>query len=226
MNEQELEVFGELPTVVTLSKQVEERIRLAITAGKMRPGVLYTEPNLAKQMGVSRTPVREAVLELTSRGLLTIIPRRGFQIRWFTEECIKEVYDLRIALELHAVEVLSQNPGAHDFASLTEAIGAQEKGANEAEIGSVVRYGRDFHHELLALAGNGMVLKIFDDIRDILQVTWAQAFSRSIKPADVVADHKKLVNMIQKGETEKARKFLRQHLERSQAAVLSAQSTE
>ena len=218
----DMDEFGAFPVVASLAKQVEDRIRSAITSGKMNPNVLYTEPNLAKQMGVSRTPVREAVLELASRGLVTVLPRRGFQVRNFTPGCVREVYDLRIALELHAVEVLARNPEKYDFDLALETVASQEKGATKSEIENVVQFGRDFHLELLKLAGNSMAIKVFDDIRDILNVTWTQAFSRSISAQVVVDDHKKLIEMIKHGEGAKAREFLRKHLLRSEQAVLEA----
>ena len=224
MQDIDIKEFKEISAVVSLAKQVEDRIRTAITSGKMKPGVLYTEPVLAKQMGVSRTPVREAVLELASRGLVTILPRRGFQARHITENCIREVYGLRTALELYAVEMLARAPDKYDFKPMLATLAQQEKGAAQSELENTALYGLDFHLELLKLTGNSMSVKVYDDIQGILKITCSQAFARIISASSVVEDHKKLVEMIRCGKVANAREFLKKHLQRSEQAVLSAQT--
>ncbi len=214
----------EIPNTVSLSRQVEERIRAAIIAGRMKPNVLYTETSLAAQMGVSRTPVREAVLDLASRGFVTVLPRRGFQIRIFSEQAIREVYELRWALESHAVRTLADHPERYDFSTLLEAANAQKESAIKAEISGAVASGRSFHMKLLELCANGMICKIFEEIRDILSVTWAQAFTHSISAADVASDHILLAGLIRQGKADEACTLLREHLKRSEKAVLAAQS--
>ena len=214
--------FDELPSTTTLSKQVESRIREAIVSGKMQPGVLFTETTIAAQMRVSRTPVREAVLNLEEKGLVTIFPKRGFQIRAFSREVIHEVYDLRWALESHALRTLGTGTAKHNLKLLAQAAEQQKEKAIKAEIGNAVQSGEDFHKELLRLSGNGMMCKIFEDIRDIISITWAQAFTHSISAVEVAGDHIRLVELLKKGKTEAACDLLKTHLERSEKAVLEA----
>lgn len=218
-----MDEFEEIPDNVALYKKVEERIRKAIVAGKMNADAIYTETNIAKQMKVSRTPVREAVLDLASRGFVTILPRRGFQVNIFSDKKIKEVYDLRWALESFAVRTLAESHDEYDLTPLVKAAQSQKEKAEKAEIGGVVDSGRDFHHELLNLIGNTMIDRIFDDIRAIITVTWMQAFTHTISPLDVAGDHIRLVQLIKKGDAEAACSLLKEHLNRSLAAVLKAQ---
>lgn len=217
--------FEEISDNIALYKKVEERIRQAIVTGKMNPETIYTETSIAKQMKISRTPVREAVLDLASRGFVTILPRRGFQINIFSEKVIQEVYDLRWALESFAVRTLAENHEKYDFTSLIAAAQTQKKKAEQAEIGGVVSSGRDFHHELLHLVDNSMIDRIFEDIRDIINATWIQAFTYAISPIDVAGDHLQLIKFITHGDADSASQLLKEHLTRSRIAVLKAQDS-
>lgn len=221
-----MEHFEEIPTAVTLSKKVEEQIRKAITAGLMQPNVLYTETSLAQQMGISRTPVREAVLELASRGFVTVLPRRGFMVRIFSEEALREVYDLRWALESHAVRTLCADPDRYDFSLMEQAAASQKESGVKAEINNAVAHGRNFHQELLHLAGNSMICKIFTDINDVINVIWTQAFTHSISAVDVASEHLMIVGLLRAGDAEKACALLKEHLGRSEKAVLAARSAQ
>jgi len=217
--------FEEIPGTVLLSRQVEERIRKAITSGRMQPNVLYTEAAIARQLGVSRTPVREAVLDLESRGFVAIFPRRGFQVRIFTEEAVREVYDLRWALESHALRTLAEHPERYDLSRLTEAAKAQKESAAKGDITNAVIFGRNFHNEMLRMNANSMISKIFDDIQDIISVMWSQAFTKSISAGDVADDHLLLIDLIRKGDVDAVCSLLREHLRRSEQAVLAAQAS-
>lgn len=212
-----------IPESIPLAKHIEERIRGAILTGQMRPHVLYTETRLAEQLGVSRTPVREAVLDLASRGFVTVLPRRGFHVRVVTQQVIKEIYELRWALESHAVRALAEHPECYDFSALKSAAAKQKDSAQKSEIPEVVASGRDFHVQILRLLGNTRICKIFDDVRDIIHAIWLQAFTHTIAPSEVVCDHEQLIQLMQKGDADEALALLREHLQRSERAVREAQ---
>lgn len=214
--------FAEIPTALPLSKQVEQRIRKAIVEGRLKPNVLYTETSLAQQLGISRTPVREAVLELSSRGFVTVLPRRGFMVRIFSDDALREVYDLRWALESHTVRTLCADPSRYDFSLLEQAARSQRESGARDEIGGAVSHGRTFHDELLRLAGNSMISAVYREINDVINVVWTQAFTHSISAVDVAGEHIILVDLIRKGDADAACALLREHLVRSEKAVLAA----
>ncbi|MCC8189430.1 MAG: GntR family transcriptional regulator [Planctomycetes bacterium] len=218
-----MEEFEEIPNPVALYKRVEERIRQAIVTGRMNTNTIYTETSIAKQMNVSRTPVREAILDLASRGFVTILPRRGFQVTMFSEKEIREVYDLRWAIESFAVRTIAEDPARYDLTALVAAARDQKEKAEKQEIGGAVASGRDFHHQLLRQIDNSMIDRIFADIQAIINVTWIQAFTHSISAVDVAGDHLQLVHRIEQGDADAACLLLREHLDRSKAAVLQAQ---
>ena len=220
-----METFNELPNLLSLAKQVEKLIREAILAGRMKPHVLYTETKLAQQLGVSRSPVREAVLELASRGFLTVFPRRGFKVRMFSQKAIRDLYGLRWALESHAVRTLAESPSKYDLSLLTQSALAQKESALKQELAGVVKYGLDFHSALMYLLDNDMMTRSLEDIRDTLNIVWAQAFASTVSPIKVAGDHLDLAAKIEKGDSDGACALLKIHLKCSEDAVIEAQDS-
>src|SRR3990170_4844269 len=112
-----------LPAIVQplpLTRLAYDRLRESILSGQMTSGEIYNEMALAKEMGVSRTPVREALLELASQGLVTFLPRRGVMVNYFTERDVEEVNEIRAAIELAIVEKVARTFAIHDFARLDQ----------------------------------------------------------------------------------------------------------
>ena len=91
-----------------LAKMAYEALRDSILAGELISGEVYNEMALAKELGISRTPVREALLELSTRGLVSFLPRRGVIVKRYTKRDVEEIFELRKAIELAAVEKVAK----------------------------------------------------------------------------------------------------------------------
>src|SRR5574341_1709889 len=91
---------------VTLRDQVIEQVRIAITDGELRPGDHITESDLTEKLGVSRTPVREALILLDSQRLVEFVPNRGCFVRTFDERDVDEIFSMRTLLENFAAELI------------------------------------------------------------------------------------------------------------------------
>jgi len=96
--------LGSISQPIPLAKLAYEKLRDSILDGSLQPGEIYNEKNLAEELGISRTPVREALLELSAQGLVIFLPRRGLIIRHFTKRDIEEVFELRNVIEIAVVE--------------------------------------------------------------------------------------------------------------------------
>jgi len=116
-----------IPQPLPLSKLVYERLRNSILDGDLKPGEIYNEINLAKDFGISRTPVREALLELSAQGLVTFLPRRGVRINHFTRRDVEEVFELRKAIEIAVVEKISRRSQDVDLTKLERTLDNQLK---------------------------------------------------------------------------------------------------
>ena len=99
--------FSAIEQPESLAKMAYEAIRKSILSGQWKIGELYNEKAIAADLGISRTPVREAFLELASQDLITFLPRRGLMINRFTRRDVAEIFELRKAIELLAVEKIT-----------------------------------------------------------------------------------------------------------------------
>lgn len=217
-----LSTLKQLPSLSTQCKWV---VKNALLNGDLEYGVLYTENQLARSLGVSRTPVREAVMELASLGMITILPRRGFHLNVFTAQDIEEIYELRWMLESSAVRKLTATPEKFDFARLESMVKAQRGSLDTRNKEEYISTGQGFHRELIELCNNKHLLRIYESIGDTIHMAWMQAVAHQRRTSsDVVDDHGKLLALICGGKTEEALELLAAHLDNSKRSALAAQA--
>ena len=140
---------------------VLEAIKHAILVGELKPGRPLVETDLATVLGVSKTPVREALKTLAGAGLVTMHPYRGAVVRVFDDEQARHIYDLRLLLEPEALgrAVTTRS----DWTKARDALERADACAGQAERSLA---NRDFHHELYAGCGNPLLVRMLDDLRD------------------------------------------------------------
>jgi DNA-binding GntR family transcriptional regulator len=217
-----------LPAIVQplpLTRLAYERLRESILLGQMVPGEIYNEMALAKEMGVSRTPVREALLELSSQGLVTFLPRKGVQVNYFTERDVEEVYEIRTAIELAIVEKVARNAASYDFSRVDKVLAENAKAAQKQDAETFLRADRALHHELAALAGNGRMMSIISNLRDIIHMMSVEALTKPHRLEEVPVEHTRVVDAIRAGDVEAAVSAMRSHMETSKRATLERHHT-
>jgi DNA-binding GntR family transcriptional regulator len=152
---------------------VLDAIKHAILAGELRPGQSLVEVDLAAVLGVSKTPVREALKTLAGAGLVTMSPYRGAVVRMVDDEHARHIYDLRLLLE---PEALGRAIAAgHDWRAARLALGRADTAADQAGRSLA---NRDFHRELYAGCGNPLLAGVLDDLRDQTALVSAAAWRR------------------------------------------------
>ena len=203
-----------------LTKLAYDRLRESILSGQMTSGEIYNEMALAKEMGVSRTPVREALLELASQGLVTFLPRKGVMVNYFTERDVEEVNEIRTAIELAIVEKVARTFANHDFAKLDEALVDNAKAAETHDYDTFLRADTAVHHELAVLSGNRRMIAIISNLRDIIHLMSAEALTKPHRLEEVTQEHARVVGAIRSGNVDEAINAMRYHIEQSKRAVL------
>ena len=150
--------IGALPsrTVVVL-----DAIKHAILTGELQPGQGLVETDLAGVLGVSKTPVREALKTLAGAGLVTMSPYKGAAVRGVDDDLVRSVYDLRLLLEPEAVRRAVAHGGQAGAAR--HALRRSDQAADRAERSLA---NRDFHRALYLGCGNAMLVSVLDDLRD------------------------------------------------------------
>ncbi len=134
---------------VSLREQVVEQIRTAIIEGRLKPNDHIVEQSLTEQLGVSRTPVREALILLEREGLLVASRNRGCFVRVFTQEDVEAIFSMRTALENFAGELVIDRLNADDLAHLQNTIERQQKFIEKGDFKNVRSTDMSFHHFLI-----------------------------------------------------------------------------
>jgi DNA-binding GntR family transcriptional regulator len=140
---------------------VLEAIKRAILAGELKSGRSLVETDLAAVLGVSKTPVREALKTLAGAGLVTMHPYKGAVVRVVDDEQARHIYDLRLLLEPEALG--RAVTAGHGWRVAHDALDRADGSADQAERSLA---NRDFHHELYAGCGNPLLVRMLDDLRD------------------------------------------------------------
>jgi DNA-binding GntR family transcriptional regulator len=202
-------------TVVTLgaasgavpsrTEAVHAAIKHAILTGELRPGQALVETDLAGLLGVSKTPVREALKTLAGAGLVTMSPYKGAVVRVIGDTEARHLYDLRMLLEPEGLVRSVKRDWAGAAAALRRADGATDPAERSLA-------NRDFHRELYAGCDNHRLVQILDDLRDQTALVSTAAWRRGDSWQQEAAEHLAILDAASVGNISAAADLLRAHI--------------
>ena len=207
----------------SLAKMAYDAIRQAILSGQWQPGELYNEKSIAADLGISRTPVREALLELASQDLILFMPRRGLMLKRFNRKDVDEIFELRTAIELASVEKIAGTVPVPDLLMIEESILNQKKAFSKKDYPSFMEADRLFHTGLSELTGNRRMISIMKNVRDIVHLMGLKALSLEGRASKVIEEHQTIFDAIKNGDVQKARETMADHLDQSREAVIDSE---
>jgi len=196
-----------------LVDRVEAQLIHAIVAGRLAPGARIVEADIARRMGISRAPVREAARRLERQGILMSRPRHGFNVRTITIREIDELYQVRLNLELMAVSLACTHADDAGLSRLVEAV--EHMVADAESLSQSERVVRDlaFHTTICELSGNAYLLRLFGNMRTELRMIMALIEIAYQDPKWVAATHQPIIAALQSRQVEAAQAAMRVHLE-------------
>lgn len=153
-----------------LRDQVVGHIRAGIVYGEIAPGTVHSAPALAARLGVSITPVREALLELTGRGMVSQVRNRGFQVVEHTPQDLDAALELRELLEVPMLVRLSGQFSPDQATHFRRVVDDGVRAARAGDFSAFLDLDRRFHLGLLELAGNPRIVAIIDQVLDHLRL--------------------------------------------------------
>jgi len=215
--------FAALKQPESLAKMAYEAIRKSILSGQWKIGELYNEKAIAADLGISRTPVREALLELASQDLIIFLPRRGLMVNRFTRHDVDEIFELRKAIELAAVEKITVADPPFDLFEIEEALLSQRKAVKQKDYFAFMEADRLFHTSFSELTSNRRLIAILDNIRDMIHVMGAKALALEGRAVEVIKEHQTIFEAVKKGNIEEARRAMAYHLDQSKEAVVESE---
>ncbi|WP_157017915.1 GntR family transcriptional regulator [Mesorhizobium xinjiangense] len=213
-------LFSEVSTT-DLVTQIARQITRAIVAGRLKPGERLTELQLSREFGTSRAPVREAARLLESQGLVNFSPRRGFFVRTLTATDLREIYELRIGLELHAAGLAIERARTKDVEALERQIGKLYRLADQGSAEEQIFEDFTFHRMLCAAAGNARLLKVYDELAVEMRAGITLIGKLYDDPHRLAQTHEPIVEALKGRDRDGLLAALRYHIEVAQEAVVS-----
>lgn len=209
-----------------LAKMAHERLRDSILNGQLQPGEIYNEVALAKELGISRTPVREALLELSAQGLVTFLPRKGILIKHYTRKDVIEIFELRRVVELAAIEKVATANPPPDLSKLEKSLDNQRKSAKRNDFIAFMKADRMFHATFSELTNNRHFVRIVENIRDLVHFMGMQGLSTRGRAGTVIAEHEKVLEAVKQRKATEAKEAMGYHLDQSEKAVLEGYNSQ
>jgi DNA-binding GntR family transcriptional regulator len=201
------------PPSPSLEFEVHRRLRDLIVAGDLAPGGLYSMNELASQLGVSRTPVAQAVARLVDEGMVRVEHRRGLRVLETSGHDLVEIYQIRLLLEPRATSRATSLMRRADHRRLERALQELHEVADgPANLREYLRRDAHFHHVILEAAGNRRLTEYIDTLRDLQMIRDLSTVDRTRPAADVVADHQRIYERIREGDADGARREMHDHL--------------
>lgn len=198
---------------ISLKEMAQRSIKNAIFEGQLKPKILYSDLNIAKTLGISKTPVREALIELASNDLLIHEPRKGFRIRTLNKEEIKNLFDFRMTLELSIIKRVVPVITSEGIAKLEKILSDNRMRIEQDEnYNKSIVADRLFHLQLAKLNENLFFLKAIKQVRDLCDLAGRWSLINKKRKYEAQKEHEELLERIKSKSVEDAVEKMRAHL--------------
>lgn len=197
----------------SLRDGILETLHAAIVAGEMRPGVTYSAPQIARQFGVSATPVREAMLDLVKEGLVFTIRNKGFRVVELSNRELDELTELRLLIEVPTVERIAQTGLTPPVAERLRLLAADiEAAGQQRDFVAHNELDMQFHELLLAQSGNEQLVQTVMALRRRSRLSGIAELADRDQLAPTLHEHTDLVALIEDGDAKGAKALMAQHI--------------
>ncbi|OJU82390.1 MAG: hypothetical protein BGO11_10640 [Solirubrobacterales bacterium 70-9] len=204
-----------------LKDQVETYMRDAINSGEWSAGELHSVGEVADEFGVSRTPVREAVLQLADAGLVAFERNVGFRILRSTPSQIVEIFHLRLLLEVPATRLTARDAGEETLATMRAELAEMSAAAKKGDESLFMQHDRYFHDAAISGAGNDRLITTVDRLRDATRLIGASTVERRRSLFDIADEHRPILDAFERRDAAAAAAAMRDHVVHTGSLLLS-----
>lgn len=196
----------------SIRDQVVTSLRSAILSGELSAGVTYSAPVLAARFGVSATPVREAMLDLISEGLVFVVPNKGYRITETSPQEFKELLAIREMLELPTIASIAETISAPQVLELRRSATLLDEAIGSGDLSVIMERDRQFHRTVVGLSGNARLVEMLD--RLWLQMhTGGRTSTRAVVDWERSSrDHAELLSAFERHDAQGAREVVSRHI--------------
>ena len=201
-----------------LADSVHARVKSDLFEFRLMPGERFSENDIAARLGVSRTPVREALHRLAQEGYLDVANRSGWTVRGFDFEHFENLYDLRVVLETAAVKRLCEQVPMHALEELRDAwLVPQEARLDDPALAGAL--DERFHATLVRASGNAEMARVHHDVTERIRIIRRLDFTSPERIHATYAEHGQILRALLRRKADAANLMLRSHIETSRAEV-------
>gem|GEM_PF-92351 len=205
----------------SLNDLAYENLKEGILSGRLVAGRIYSELELARGLGISRTPVREALLRLAAENLIVFHPRKGMSINYFSREDIENLFELREAIEEKAVAKVTGHLSKEEIQKLREILKEQEECLRDDFDESLfLEADKRFHLFLIEASGNRFMVQTYNSIRDYITIPAREALTKKGRAMEVIQEHRAIVKALAEANMASVRETVRKHLINSKRMAL------
>lgn len=204
-----------------LSDKAYQIIAEKITSGILSPGTHITDVNLSSSLGISRTPVREALNKLVKDGLIESIPRKGFFVKNLLPEDIEEIYELREILETFAIKKAVNKIPDNEIKNLIYLFDEAEVKLNENDIKPAIQADRDLHGIIIKYAENKRLEKFHTMLSNQIHVLRLLDAQKPNRVKESIDQHKEIINTIKERNENQAIESLKFHINKVKNNILT-----
>ncbi len=192
---------------------VFKTLRQAILKGELSPGERLMEIQLAKKLGVSRTPIREAIRKLELEGLVLMIPRRGAEVAGITEKNLRDVLEVRRALEDLAIDLACQRMKEEQIDELEKAEEEFAKAIEDNDAIMIAQYDERYHDIIYQSTGNDKLISMLGNLREQMYRYRLEYIKEADKRPVLVIEHSNILKALKARKVNEAKQAMREHID-------------
>ena len=204
-----------------LREIVYEELKMQILTGKITPGMRMMEVELAESMGVSRTPIREAIKKLEKEGLVTIEPRKGAYASQLSVKDMVDILEVRQDMEGLAASLASYRMVPKQMKELEAISLAYNKAVEEGNMADMIKYDTEFHNLIIESCNNNILMTMIAQLEELV-LRFRYVYYDNIKRAEKMpSEHTMIMEAIKDGRADAARAAAEMHIERIKDMVMN-----
>jgi DNA-binding GntR family transcriptional regulator len=213
--------FGIQPIVKeeTTKERAYKTIKNSILKGQIPENEIFTEVQLAEMLNTSRTPVREAILDLSKEGLIVAIPRKGLQVRKITRSELEQIFLLRISIEGEVIKALTESITNEQLKFLEEIYDLQEEAMREQDNDKFINLDQEFHLNLARFVEYHLVEQVLLNLHDLTKLIGLQAIQKQNRMEEVLQEHRNIINAMKVKDKDLAKELMVDHLIKTKGKI-------
>ncbi|PCJ56810.1 MAG: hypothetical protein COA79_17810 [Planctomycetota bacterium] len=208
----------------TLKESAYDEIKKIIIAGKINPDKYYSANQFATMLGISRTPVREAVMQLASEGFLVLHNGIGFKIKVSSSKEIKDFFETRKILEIYLIQNFAEKMEKKDLDYLEIELDIMKKYSITDDAEGFIESDKNFHAYFMKKSSNDYLINIMEGLQELITIMGIKTIQQLKRKESVIEEHQNIVDALKKNDVNAAIKAMSDHLDQTEELLLSNES--